>query len=168
MRKRYYPISAITVILAIVAVIGYATPETQPDFPKRVLFDNKGGKVVFTHAAHAEEYMIPCEDCHHVEENPEHEVVKCGMCHQSGEFDKQYVKDHVNWDMDDKYCMSCHHEGFDGKDSMLCSDCHFDEKPSDMIPLRMDAFHNQCLGCHEIMGGPYDQDQCSDCHIPAG
>jgi hypothetical protein len=166
-QKRYYPITAITVILAIVAVIGYASPESQPDFPKRILFDNKGGKIVFSHSGHADEYMIPCSDCHHADENPEQEALPCGKCHQPS-FGQSFVDTHVNWEMSDEYCMSCHHEGFDGQDSIPCSECHFDEKIADLVPPRMDAFHDQCMGCHEMMGGPYGQDQCNECHISAG
>lgn len=167
MHKRYYPITAITVILAIVAIIGYAAPEAAPDFPKRILFDNKGGKIVFSHTMHAESYMIPCEDCHHAEQNPQESVVPCGQCHVAA-FDEQFFETHVNWDMSDDNCMTCHHEGFDGQDSMPCSDCHFDEKPSDLVPTRMDAFHTQCMGCHETMGGPQGSDACNECHISAG
>jgi hypothetical protein len=163
LQKRYYPITAVTVVLAIVAVIGYATPKPPPEMPKRILFENKGGHIVFDHVEHSDMYMIPCEDCHHADEAPEQKVLPCGRCHQPA-FDQAFVQSHVNWDMSDEYCMSCHHEGFDGENSMLCSDCHFDEKISDLVPTRMDAFHDQCMDCHEMMGGPYGQEDCNDCH----
>ncbi len=260
MQKRYFLISACAAILAIVALVGYVLPEPSPKIPERILFDNAGGKVVFTHqkhlqddnipcatchhemitstetvescgschgvafdtnfrtthaqqykstdscatchhmefapkvdwthTAHAEEYGLDCTSCHHEDTSIEPEPQNCANCHQeTGDETMPSLRDAVHLK-----CQSCHEEMFEAKVTGCaschttidmkkqlkekgpeafkvspkyanCAVCHVDQKTTELIPDRMNAFHGQCMSCHQSVGkGPYTQEQCAQCH----
>ena len=80
--KRLYPIVLLTVLLALLAAAGYNLPPSEGATPIRVLLDNKGGKIVFEHKAHAEGYGLECSSCHHAE-NLDKGISPCGECHNA-------------------------------------------------------------------------------------
>ena len=82
MEKRLYPIVLLTVLLALLAAAGYNLPPSEGATPIRVLLDNKGGKIVFEHKAHAEGYGLECSSCHHAE-NLDKGISPCGECHNA-------------------------------------------------------------------------------------
>ena len=46
-----------------------------------------------------------------------------------------------------------------------CTVCHTNQAIEDLIPPRMQAFHDSCMGCHEkLQKGPYGQETCNQCH----
>ena len=65
MQNRYFIISAVVVLLFAGAVVGYAIPEEKQEVPARIILDNTGGRVVFSHRTHADDYGFDCADCHH-------------------------------------------------------------------------------------------------------
>ena len=82
MEKRLYPIVLLTVLLALLAAAGYILPPSGGATPMRVLLDNKGGKIVFEHKAHAEGYGLERSSCHHAE-NLDQGSSPCGECHNA-------------------------------------------------------------------------------------
>ena len=108
MEKRLYPIVLLTVLLALLAAAGY-------------ILDNKGGKIVFEHKAHAEGYGLECSSCHHAE-NLDKGISPCGECHnaETAEFGLLNRMEAFH-----QSCMGCHEEvgsGPYGKDQ--CNQCH--------------------------------------------
>ncbi len=121
MEKRLYPIVLLTVLLALLAAAGYNLPPSEGATPIRVLLDNKGGKIVFEHKAHAEGYGLECSSCHHAE-NLDKGISPCGECHnaETAEFGLLNRMEAFH-----QSCMGCHEEvgsGPYGKDQ--CNQCH--------------------------------------------
>lgn len=157
MSKRYFPITILTAVLLLVALFGYLRIVPAQDNPTRVVLDNPGGRVLFSHQHHAEDLGLDCADCHHDGGSPRLPEA-CGSCHPAV-FDKNYAQAHV--------------KTFKG--STACSRCHtqpptpggvFTDRPDvSALPLRTEAFHRQCMDCHERSGvGPYGKDSCQACH----
>ncbi len=251
MQKRYLPITVTVVIMAVVALAGYLKPAATEEMPRRVLFDNTGGKVIFSHLAHDKNYGIECATCHHESKDPGKNPLQCGLCHPP-EFTQEYLDEHPQYFSDPQHCARCHHTEFTGMtwkhdehvenyNAGSCTDCHHDasieptpqscgdchqatgdeampgladaahkrcadchqstfdenlagckfchssvefgesetlpatgtcspchaEALEQLIPTRMNAFHDSCMGCHEgIQSGPYKQDACNQCHLP--
>lgn len=186
MQRRYLPIAIATAILLIVALGGYLIPASPEPLPLRVLLDNKGGKVILNHAAHAETMDGDCGACHHTtgdDRNPP----ACTDCH-AAKFDAAFAEAHQKT-LDDSLCRSCHHPAasvgnFDhdahaadltGGD---CQTCHHDESiepepqacgnchtdgTNSVLRLR-DAAHARCADCHSDL---YDEGLkgCTNCHV---
>ena len=187
MRKRFLPITVLTVVLAAVAVGGYLMPRPSQALPVRLLLANKGGNVIFTHQKHSENYQLNCEQCHHYSAPGKMDPPQCGSCHPTI-FDKDYVAIHRDNFDNEAYCNACHHnskaEHFDHDahqdyasedcqachhDSDIetepsrCSNCHEHKSEVGMPNLR-EATHTRCMDCHEDM---YEQglNGCSQCHV---
>ncbi|THB80697.1 MAG: cytochrome C [Desulfobacteraceae bacterium] len=104
------------IILLVTGFICYASfsPPT-PDEPIRIMFQNKGGKVLFTHSGHMEDYGLDCLDCHHNIEDDD--TYNCSECHEStGDEDLPSRADafHIQ-------CQGCHEEG---GGPVECNSCH--------------------------------------------
>lgn len=156
MQNRYFIISAIVALLFAGAVVGYAIPVEKQEVPARVILDNTGGRVVFAHKVHAEEYGFDCEDCHHDGVDGE-TYLPCGACHPT-EFDERFRADHPKAFPDREACLRCHDVVPEGPLSA-------EERPdAEFIPVRGEAFHALCVGCHEENGGPFGDDACYQCH----
>ena len=156
LNKRYVPILAIVVALVAVAVVGFLLPEEKQDVPARIVLDNAGGRVIFTHGSHVEEYGFDCADCHH-DDIGQDKPIACGTCHPAA-FDKTFRAEHQKAFPSDQACARCHGDVPQGK----LTD---EERPDiDSIPTRAEAFHKQCQSCHEENSGPYGQDACYECH----
>lgn len=157
LHQRYFPIAAAMLFLFVVAIFGYTKPPVVQESPARVLMDNTGGRVVFAHAIHADDYGYDCADCHHdgVEGAS---VIGCGSCHPKA-FDGVFRELHQRSFPSREYCERCH-------DSEPVANMPEDERPdSDMLLVRADALHAQCMDCHKAEdAGPYGDDSCSTCH----
>ena len=118
----------------LVPVLGFSGSE----MPEEILIDHQGyksdkkGPVLFSHQAHAEDYGLSCDECHHVYENGKNvweegdEVQKCNACHDpnesKGDVKKLQLAFHRN-------CKNCHKEsGSDEAPYRKCYDCHQKKK----------------------------------------
>ncbi|WFS63468.1 cytochrome c3 family protein [Pseudodesulfovibrio thermohalotolerans] len=156
MQSRYFPIAALIAVCVVTAVAGYAISPPDETEPVRVVMDNTGGRVIFTHSTHFDDYGFDCTDCHHDDTGLD-TFLPCGSCHPA-EFDERFRKEHPNNFPDSEACLRCHDEVPEGPLTE-------DERPDIAnIPLRAEAFHGQCMGCHEENGGPYGDDSCNECH----
>ncbi|MEF2145405.1 MAG: cytochrome c3 family protein [Desulfovibrionaceae bacterium] len=156
MNKRYMPILIVTGALLLAALAGplLSAPAEQP--PARVLFDNTGGRVIFAHTVHVDDYGLECGECHHDEGDPA-KPVPCGACHPAS-FDESWKHDHPSFFPNKDMCLRCH-------DSDPSGGVTPDNRPdTDWLPVRADAFHGQCMGCHDSMGGPTGEQECKSCH----
>lgn len=186
MHKRYFPIAILTGLLFIVALAGYLLPATSAELPVRTLHENKGGKVIFNHAAHSETSDQNCGLCHHYTGNDKNPP-KCSTCHVK-KYDEAFKKNHQD-DFDKKLCKSCHHAEstialFKHEDHIEdyapddCQACHHDESiepeaqacddchagPGDeTMPSLEKASHAKCMSCHKDF---FDEgsEGCKKCH----
>jgi ribosomal protein S27AE len=153
--------------------------------PTRLLFENAGGKVIFSHKAHAEGYKVPCQQCHHESKTPSKNPISCTACHPAS-FEEGFVAEHQKT-FSKEQCGRCHHtelsalkfdhEAHKGLASG-CTDCHHDssieEKPTncaechqaagdESMPSLRDANHKRCATCHEDMFSAKIKG-CGNCH----
>lgn len=156
MKKRYVSITVFVAVMLLVAVGGYLRPQAKQSAPARVVMDNSGGRVIFTHQAHAQDYGFECADCHHDNIGQE-QPLACGSCHPSA-FDEKFRAGHQKVFSNEEACMRCHYET---PKAPLAAE---DKPDTENIPTRADAFHGQCMSCHEQSGGPYGKDSCYACH----
>ncbi|CCH50295.1 Pentaheme cytochrome c [Pseudodesulfovibrio piezophilus C1TLV30] len=156
LQRRYLTIAAIIAALFVIAIAGYMIPVEKQDVPARIVMDNTGGRVIFSHQAHAEDYGFDCIDCHHDDIGSD-TFLACGTCHPA-EFNDDFRVNHQKAFPSDEACLRCH-------DDVPTAPLAEDERPDiENIPLRAEAFHTQCMGCHEENGGPYGDDSCYQCH----
>lgn len=182
--KKYLAITITTAILLAISVAGYLTPPGKAEIPTRILFDSNGGKIVFSHLKHIDEYGEDCIRCHHKEEGAA-TPLPCGTCH-ARKFDQNFAEMHMDSFAED-YCSKCHHPApanliFDHElhedptdgdcqachhgpdiepEPQACSDCHGQTHSEDMPGLRQ-AGHARCADCHQdILDDPK---ACSTCH----
>ncbi len=108
----------IMIILLITGIICYASfGPPAPDEPVRVMFQNKAGKVLFTHLIHIDDYADDCQDCHHNLEDDE-ETYDCSDCHEDkGEEDMPSRADAFH-----DQCKGCHEDNDAGP--IECNSCH--------------------------------------------
>lgn len=107
-------IMVITLITGIVCYAAFTPPA--PDEPLRIMFQNKGGKVLFTHSVHTGDYSIDCLDCHHNIEDDE--TYNCSACHEeTGDEDLPSRADAFH-----AQCKGCHEEI--GSGPVECNSCH--------------------------------------------
>ncbi|QJB57477.1 cytochrome c3 family protein [Pseudodesulfovibrio sp. zrk46] len=156
MQSRYFLISVIVTVLLAVAAAGYLIPVEKQEVQARVVMDNTGGRVIFTHKFHADDYGFDCTDCHHDDIEAD-TFLSCGSCHPK-EFDADFRANHQNNFPSEEACLRCH-------DDVPTGELAEEDRPDiENIPLRADAFHAQCMDCHEENGGPYGDDTCYECH----
>lgn len=151
MQKRYFPIALLTVILAVLAVVGYVLPLPREAVPQRVLLDNAGGPVVLQHAEHAFQQKIPCEKCHHESPVRRENVQRCESCHGAA-FDAAFRKNHVAAFNDNASCATCHHYELAAKKwghkrhqeeyGVDCRECHHKN-------TEIEAEPQNCADCHD-------------------
>jgi len=187
LQKRYTPITAVAVILAVVAIAGYLRPAPAQEAPIRILFDTKGGKVIFSHISHYRDYKMACATCHHESAERMDEPLRCETCHAL-EYNQEFTQGHAASFADKKFCARCHHAEFGGvvfehdahtddygadctdchhdsdiePDPGSCMDCHESQGDADMPGLRV-AIHTRCEACHSDM---YEEGVkgCPSCH----
>ncbi len=156
MQKRYLPISVFVVVMAIVALVGYLQPAGTEEMPRRILFDNAGGKVIFSHQAHDQTYQLDCASCHH--ENPAggepgKEPLRCGLCHPP-EFTPNWIETHASFFNAEQNCARCHHAEFTGM--VYKHDEHAEQ------------YNTDCLDCHHTDDIEPTPTNCGDCHLKEG
>ncbi|WP_291327521.1 cytochrome c3 family protein [Desulfovibrio sp. UCD-KL4C] len=156
MKNRYTPLTLIVAVLVIAAASGFLFAPPVEESPVRVVMDNSGGRVIFSHAKHVEDLGYDCADCHH-DNIGQDKPLACVTCHPVA-FDKKFRSEHQKNFPDKKACLRCHDEVPTGP---LAKE---DRPDTENIPLLSDAFHQQCMGCHEQDGGPYGADSCYKCH----
>ncbi len=155
MQKRYFVVSAFVLLMLVVAVYGYTVSSSSTEEPTaRLLLDNAGGRVVFTHQKHIEEYGFECADCHH-----NNVLLSCGTCH-GVPIDEAFKADHVQAftntqaSNDEASCVVCHHKSVSGL--VWDHDAH------------NDAYGLSCIDCHhEDTSIEPEPTNCGDCHEPA-
>lgn len=185
MQTRYKPITIVAVLLGVLGVVGYLSPASPEEMPTRLLIENAGGKVIFTHKTHADAYKVPCQQCHHESEQVSKNPVPCATCHPAS-YEEGFVAEHQKT-IGKEYCNRCHHAELGElkydhethKDLVSgCTDCHHDpsieSEPADCadchaaqgdeaMPALQDAVHVRCGSCHEDM---FEQKLkgCGNCH----
>ena len=103
------------VIFLVTGIICYAsfTPPA-PEEPIRLMFQNKGGKVLFTHSGHIGNYSLNCIDCHHNDDG----TYNCSQCHEeTGDESMPSRADAFH-----SQCKGCHEEN--GSGPVECNSCH--------------------------------------------
>lgn len=188
MPRRHVFVTVFCCLMAVVAVVGY-THDTVGKTPVRLLLENAGGRVVFDHRRHAEDYKVACEACHHESAEARENVQPCGACH-GVDFDGSFREDHVAAFADDETtCATCHHMGsapakwdhaaHAEEYGLSCTDCHHAnadiepeparctachlDKPMGDIPDMKTAAHAKCADCHQEW---FDAGMkgCTSCH----
>ncbi len=108
-----------------VASFCYYDAKPPPEEPVRVVYNSKGGLVVFDHAAHMARMEDDCTVCHHYD-GDEEEKENCRTCHQENDIPimQAYHQKGEDFQDDDTYqsCMSCHEEK--GRNPKNCRGCH--------------------------------------------
>jgi hypothetical protein len=184
--KRYHTISIILIILVLIAMVGYLSPAGDRETSVRILIDDCGGKVVFSHLAHHRDYKITCVKCHHEKNEGQADHIACGLCHPVT-FNQNYIENHKSFFPDKNTCVRCHHleffkAGFEHSEhegyASDCTDCHHesDIEPEPQackschlategqnIPNLKNATHDCCMRCHEDFFEKGFKG-CSDCH----
>ena len=107
----------IMIVFLISGIICYASFIPQaPENPVRIMFQNKAGKVLFTHSVHGDDYGTDCLDCHHNIEDDE--TYNCSECHEeTGDEDLPSRADAFH-----TQCKGCHEDG--GAGPVECNSCH--------------------------------------------
>jgi hypothetical protein len=169
----------LTIILLLVAVVGYAVPEEEPEEPVRKMFKCIAGKVLFTHQQHSDMsesgYGLACQDCHHHRKKEEdrkegeQEIKGCGECHLKEvpktvpqvcrECHEPGEDHHENDEVGELGCKDCHTTTKDKPLPDVCLDCHeedeYESQEKTMVfPKRSDAFHSANTSFN----------QCTGCH----
>ncbi|WP_231856603.1 cytochrome c3 family protein [Pseudodesulfovibrio piezophilus] len=159
--------------------------------PVRILFENNGGKVIFSHLIHHRDYKIDCATCHHDKKqkplSQDDTALHCGSCHPN-EFNEEFIASHMDSFPDETYCVRCHHTEFaevifnheehkeyaddcsdchHGKEieptPQRCSHCHKSHDINGLISMRQ-AGHQSCANCHEDMFET-GLSSCKSCHV---
>jgi len=107
----------IMIVLLITGIVCYASfTSPVPDNPVRLMFQNKAGKVLFTHLSHTDAYGLECLDCHHNIEDDD--TYNCSECHEeTGDEDFPARADAFH-----AQCKGCHEEY--GAGPVECNSCH--------------------------------------------
>lgn len=149
-QKRFLPVTVLTGILAVVAVVGYFLPQNGQAVPARVALPNSGGPVVFEHARH-ESLGLECSACHHeLAVGVKSGVTKCSVCH--GAVSAPSFKEKHAQEFSKDKCVVCHHYESGTKDwghkrhsaefGIACTDCHHKDTSIEEKP-------GNCATCHE-------------------
>jgi hypothetical protein len=103
--------------LLITGIVCYAafSPPAPAD-PVRLMFQNKAGKVLFTHQIHTDEYALDCMDCHH--NLIDDDEYNCSACHEETGDDAMPSRMDALHDS----CMGCHSDY--GAGPVECNACH--------------------------------------------
>lgn len=158
MKNSYIPVTVIVAALCLAAAAGYVLfPREKEEVPTRVVMENTGGRVIFSHQVHAEEYGFECTDCHH-DDIEQETFLSCGTCHPR-DYDDTFRVEHQKAFSSEDACLRCHDDIPEGP-TLAVEDRPYTED----IPMRLDAFHGQCMTCHEENGGPTEDDSCYACH----
>ena len=118
------------IILIVCLVLGVVffyirDAQTPPEEPVRILYESKGGAVIFDHAAHSARLEEDCWVCHHMD-GDEPEKDNCRDCHIDNEIPIMHAYHEKGEDFleeeDYSSCMSCHEAN--GRSPKNCKGCH--------------------------------------------
>lgn len=168
LNKRSLPLAVLGCILAVAGLAGYFPPvatEAESAAPARLLMENPGGRIVFTHKAHSTPGGyggdIACADCHHdlritpgaasgsdsasgpasgnVTAQPK--VMACAACHGTADNPDFIVAHQERYRAEggEASCASCHHTRMQGLSAKWS---------------------------HEDHATTYTGDDCESCHHP--
>jgi len=101
-----------------------ATPPTEVEI---IVEGAKMAGVKFTHEKHTKDYKIDCKVCHHKEEDPTKEVLKCSACHGLTGGTEKAPNAPKNMLAYHKNCIDCHQKvnAEQGKAAPTkCNECH--------------------------------------------
>lgn len=174
MNKRSVPIIVAGCILALAGLAGYFMPEPVEAPSPRILMENQGGRVVFTHKAHSTSGSAygdnSCERCHHelkvaaaeirAAEPPK--VMACTACHGSVDA-LDFKESHqalYRAEGGDASCLSCHHLKISGYSEKWSHEDHWNYASDD------------CASCHHAEGKTpggrmmtaIKPQRCANCH----
>lgn len=159
MQKRYTYLFVVLGIAVIAAVAGIALTPPSPAVPNKVLLPNAGGRVVFTHQQHAEDYGLDCATCHHENAESRPDPLACGACHGQTS-DADFVKTHTETFKDDpQACLTCHHQEL--ASTNWDEDVH--QLHIDILDVE-DGKETNCQSCHHDSSIEPEPMACSDCH----
>nr|WP_321257249.1 cytochrome c3 family protein [uncultured Pseudodesulfovibrio sp.] len=190
--SKILPVILAAILLLAASAIGYVKTSEKAQMPARILFQNNGGKVIFSHLVHHRDYQINCVQCHHEKGTDEmtmedNKALDCGSCHPN-EFNEEYINNHMDSFPNESYCVRCHHTEYEavifdheehkdyaddcydchhGKEiepePQKCANCHKGDDSGDLLSMRL-AGHQSCANCHEDM---FDKglSSCKSCHI---
>lgn len=158
-RKNRY--TALFIVLGLAAAcvgIGIIATPPVPTQPVKLLMPNAGGRVIFNHRQHAEDYGAGCSTCHHTE------IIATTWDPEMHDLHAENLTES---------CQDCHHDSSIEPEPMSCYSpgCHERLSASGKvntkaktIPAR-DAVHQRCYSCHahedtfnEGLAG------CASCH----
>ena len=177
----------VLVVLAVVSIGVYCIPGKLEKVPTRVLLENLGAKVIFSHKTHANNYGFGCGDCHHESSDPIESVLACGTCHGSLPANAELAEiaktgdgktplgpmpyHDTNLVTDKNACLTCHHLEFVQKDwghdkhaeefGLDCDTCHHSDTDIEPEPMN-------CNSCHSDTDAVTLKDavhaKCESCH----
>lgn len=163
-------------LLALAGIAGYFMPTPTEATPSRLLMENPGGRVVFTHKDHSTfggRYGDnACADCHHElkvaaatpTDGEQPSVLNCTACHGTAD-DPDFIASHQDYYAEnggDKACAGCHHETFSGFSEKWNHKEHWEYAAED------------CSTCHHTDGTTVSgrkmtnirPQRCANCHTP--
>lgn len=154
-------------ILAVVSIGVYLVPEKEEEVPTRVLLENLGGKVIFSHKMHAENYGIECADCHHESSDPAKSVLACGVCHGSIPTNAELAE--ISKDSDGKTPLGDmpYHDTTLVTDQNACLTCHHLEylQKEWGHDKHTEEFGLDCESCHHGTDIEPEPMNCNTCHF---
>lgn len=166
-------------ILLLAGLAGYLLPEPSEAVPSRILMENSGGRVVFTHQAHSTPGGAygdsDCAVCHHelqvaptgVKDPPTPDVLACKSCHGVTE-QPDFIEKHQEFyraNGGDDACIRCHHTQVKGfskdwnhKDHWEyvgdCTVCHHEPRIKNKSGRTMNVKPQRCRNCHTAAPNP--------------
>ncbi len=168
-------------ILAVAGLAGYFTPPPTEAFPTRILMQNAGGRIVFTHRDHSETPNMTCAACHHelrvtaagvsqagpgpasgpgeVAARPA--VMACADCHGAGDNPRFAAEHQKTYAAKGVPCASCHHARIEGLAPGWDHAVHAEQYAAE-----------DCTSCHHPASFSYKEgrimahkpQKCSNCH----
>ena len=175
MNKRSVPMFITGCILALAGFAGYAlTPEPAEAPSPRILMENQGGRVVFTHKAHSTPGGAygdnACARCHHeLNVAPDKQgyaaqgkALKCASCHGTEDVPDFKAVHQVRYRAEggDTACLSCHHLKIAGYSNLWnhddhksyasddCATCHHTDGKTQSGRLMTGIKPQRCANCH--------------------
>jgi hypothetical protein len=181
LNKRSIPIAVLSCVLAVAGIAGYCLPPPVAEaIPARLLMENPGGRIVFTHKAHASpdgtSGGAACADCHHDlrvapssgPDGAQPSVLPCTACHGAAD-DPGFLLSHQERYLDEggeASCLSCHHTRIAGLSEKWnhqehreyssddCESCHhpvnYEARPGRFMEIKP----QKCSNCHTDKPNP--------------
>lgn len=156
LQKRYVPLLVVLCLAALGAVAGVLLRAPEPPIPIKILMPNAGGRVVFNHRQHVEDYNLKCIECHHESESARDNPQPCGACHGVAFNDVFLASHQQTFAGDAEACLTCHHTEI--KSTAWDIDLH---------DMHAESIADSCETCHhEIDDFGMDPQSCYDsgCH----